>query len=282
VNERLDAPLHMDAAMLADAVGRTWGCNDLAGFVALFWPDGDIVHPYFKQPISPRIAMEVMNAAVKGTTRLKSFAVLSGSGEGVEDIIEMLFEETGTMSGGVPEYIGRVKVLANVSGHKIARMTIAGFELVSDGEVPSEEPSQFTQPFTSYEIAGKLASSWGGNDMSEFLSLFSLDALIVHPMLQAPARPKVVADVMNCNVKGETILRSAVPLTGDGSGVDDVMEMEFEETGNEIGYAPPIVGRMSITATIQNHRIVHMKVFGYQVAASPQPAHEIHSQRGAP
>jgi hypothetical protein len=254
-----------DALILAEAMGEAWGKNRLDAFVALFAPNGDIVHPYFKTSISPTVAMEVMNAAVSGETRLVEAKVIDGDGSGRADEVVMLFEETGDMNCVAPVHIGQMMVRAKIRDGLIDRMTIDGLLIVTRGEGAPIEPRLPERPLTSQVIAERLADTWSGNDMAGFLGLFAPGALIDHCLLAAPAPPQVVAEVMNCNVKGTTRLSALVLMKGDGAGRDDVLDLEFEETGVEIGFEPTVVGRMSITADVQNHQVTRLAVFGYQV-----------------
>ena len=255
----------LDGRALAEAVGSSWGKNDLAAFVALFRPDGDIIHPYFKEPISPRIAMEVMNSAVKGKTRLYRADLVSGDGSGREDDLTMLFEETGDMIGFKPKHVGLVKVRMKLRDHLVQRMFVDGIIVVDEHNGKELLKHRPVERLTAQEMAERLASTWGTNDMPSFLGLFAPGAMVKHAMLAEPASPCVVAEVMNCNVKGTTRLVSAVSVRGDGSGRDELVEMEFEETGEEVGFEPPIVGRLSILAELHDHLISALQVFGYQV-----------------
>lgn len=258
-----------DLAELAEALGEAWGRNRLEAFVALFAPDGDIVHPYFSSPTSPAVAMEVMNAAVQGETRLVDMRVFPGQGA---DEIVMRFEETGSMIGVSPRHVGLMRVRAKVRAGLVQRMTIEGLEIETRAAGEEIIPRRPATPLSSKEIAERLAATWGGNDMPTFLGLFAPGAVVDHVLLADPATPRVVAEVMNCNVKGATRLSGLALMKGDGSGTHDILDLEFEETGSEIGYAPTLVGRMSVSAEIRDHQIVHLKVLGYKVvdtAAAP-------------
>ena len=204
------------AERMSIALGEAWGNGRLEEFVALFDNDAEIVHPYFKHPVSPRVAMEVMNAAVSGSTRLRKCTVLSGSGEAENDTVDLSFEETGDQLGYQPQYIGEIGMLGTIVKRKFTRLEVKGIAVVD--ATSSEAPALIDYgSMSSIEIAVRLGETWGSNDMSAFLSLFSPDARVKHVVLSEETSPRVVADVMNCNVKGTTKLRSAV-LYGTGSG----------------------------------------------------------------
>ena len=105
----------------------------------------------------------------------------------------------------------------------------------------------------------------GSNDIVAFLSIFAPNAKMKHPVLSNEDSPRALADVMNCNVKETTRLRTFAPLKGDGSGADDTIEMEFEESGLELDYAPHRRGRMCIKAVVEQHRIERMEPHGFRV-----------------
>jgi hypothetical protein len=257
----------MDTQQLATALGDAWGKNDVTAFVQLFEEDGKIIHPYFKEPVMPQVALEVMNSAVKGRTILRQVEVTSGNGSGACDCARLVFEESGDETGRTPGNVAHVVATAEIRDTRIHTLTIHGFEVKP---VPGEaERTRYHRrdigaPNTR-RIAEMLGQCWGSNDMDTFVSLFAEGATICHVVLSEEQTPEVVADLMNSNVKGTTTLRSCAVLHGDGSGEDDVVELQFDETGNEIGYVPRLFGTMGITARIQNQRIVSLRVHGYHV-----------------
>lgn len=264
----------MKARELAEALGQAWGENDATRFVSLFNEDGRIVHPYFKHPVMPQVAMDVMNAAVKGTTVLRKVKLLQGTGDGLNDTLQLTFEESGDEIGRDLGHVGEINMVAELNNRRFSRLEILGFEIKKNKGLPSGTKYERRDlgKLTSREIAEMLGRCWGSNDMDDFISLFSADAKIQHVVLEQEAPPEVIADVMNSNVKGTTELRSFAVLEGDGTGLDDVIEIQFDETGEEVDYQPAMIGSMSITAAVQNHRITHLKVHGYQVidqSASP-------------
>lgn len=264
----------MRANQLAEALGAAWGRNDAEEFAALFHEDGQIVHPYFKHSVMPSVAMEVMNAAVKGSTVLRHVELRRGSGDGTDDALFLVFEETGNEIGRELGHVGDIQMLAELRDGRFSRLEVLGFEVKRNEQVAGGTRyvrRDVGRP-TSREIAEMLGRCWSDNDMDTFVSLFSEDARIQHAVLEEEAPPEVIADVMNSNVKGTTRLRSFALLKGDGQGLDDVLELQFDETGNEIGYQPSVQGSMSVTATIKDNRIARLQVHGYQVvdqSASP-------------
>ncbi|MBW4617008.1 MAG: hypothetical protein KME21_27950 [Desmonostoc vinosum HA7617-LM4] len=267
----------MKADELAEAIGKAWLQNDATTFISLFSEDAQIVHPYFKQAVAPSVAIEVINATVKPTTIMRKAKLLSGTGEGKDDVMELLFEESGNEIGRELGHIGEVAVTAEIKNHRFTKLIVHGFDVKTSSN--STDQNIYTRrdigKLTSKEIASILALCWGSNDMDTFVSLFSSDAKIEHPGLDGEVTPQVVADIMNADVSVTSKLKSFTLLQGDGSGKEDLIELESDETGKEAGYATRHTGTMTATVSIKAHRIAHLWVHGYQVTdtekhASPQ------------
>ncbi|MFO0572405.1 MAG: hypothetical protein U1A78_00260 [Polyangia bacterium] len=257
----------MDTQQIVTALGEAWEKNDVTNFAQLFDEDGRIIHPYFKEPVMPQVALEVMNAAVRGRTILRQVEVISGTGSGADDSARLVFEESGDEIGRTPGHVAHIVATVEIRDKRIHSLTIHGFEVKPN---PAEagrtryHRRDIGTPNTR-RIAEMLGQCWGSNDMDTFVSLFADGAMIRHAVLNEEQTPEVVADLMNSNVKGTTALRSCAVLHGDGSGEEDVVELQFDETGSEIGYVPRLFGTMGITARIKNHRIASMRVHGYHV-----------------
>ena len=263
----MDALNGMRAAELAEAIGKAWVQNDATTFISLFAEDAQIIHPYFKQAVVPSVAIEVINATVKPTTILRKSELVSGTGEGKDDVMRLVFEEGGNEIGRDPSHVGEVVVTAEIKNHRFTKLLVHGFDVKTSPNATTQ--SSYEQRnignLTSREIASILAQCWGSNDMDTFVSLFSCDAKIEHPGLDGEVTPEVVADVMNADVSVTSELKAFTLLQGDGSGKDDVIEIQSDETGKEVGYSPRHIGTMSATLSIKEHRIAHLRVHGYQV-----------------
>lgn len=260
----------LSAMQLAQTIGNCWGKNDMAGFVSLFAPNALIVHPFFKEPISPKIAADVMNATVCGVTTYRGFVLQEGEGDGKSDVIEMYFDETGDIAQYKPSYIGRMAVQAEIKNHKFARLLVHGYDLIN--RYPSRvwplERIEVGRP-TTKELTERIAKAWGSNDMQTFVSLFAEDGLIMHPLFKAPITPEIAADVLNSAMRGISIPQEPKLITGDGSGEYDVFNMYVYETGQECGYSPDVMGIMHLTVRLINHRIKELYVHGY----TPEPSY---------
>lgn len=264
----------MKANELAEAIGKAWLQNDATTFISLFSEDAQIVHPYFKQAVVPSVAIEVINATVKPTTIMRKSKLLSGTGEGKDDVMELLFEESGNEIGRDLGHIGEVAVTAEIKNHRFTKLIVHGFDVKTNSN--STDRDIYTRrdigELTSKEIASMLAQCWGSNDMDTFVSLFSSDAKIEHPGLDGEVTPQVVADIMNADVSVTSELKSFTLLQGDGSGKEDLIELQSDEAGKEVGYATRHIGTMTARVSIKAHRIAHLWVHGYQVTDTEKHA----------
>ncbi len=260
----------LSAMQLAQTIGKFWGKNDMTGFVSLFDPNAMIVHPFFKEPISPQIAADVMNATVCGVTMYRGFVLQSGEGDGKSDAIEMYFDETGDVAPYKPAYVGRMAVQAQIKDHQFTKLVVHGYDLINQNPTrvwPLERID--VGQLTTQEITDRIAQAWGSNDMQTFVSLFTEDGLIMHPLFKAPITPEIASDVLNTAMRGISIPQTPKLITGDGSGEYDVADIYVYETGQECGYNPDTIGIMHLTAKIINHRIKELYVHGY----TPAPAY---------
>lgn len=257
------------AMKLAEMIGRDWGNNTMDGFVSVFSPEAEIVHPFFRDPIPPRIAADVLNATVCGTTEYRGAVLIQGDGSGQDDVIDMYFDETGQTANYRPNYFGRMHVRAWIRDHQFTKLFVFGYELVQSN---STQPAPFQRlemgDLNVAEITRCIGEAWGSNDMTTFISLFSEDGIIMHPLFRNPITPQVAADVLNSAMRGITVPLQPKSIVGNGRGEFDVVEMFFNETGSEAGGLPDIMGVMHCTAKIINHRIKELYVHGYTPAPS--------------
>lgn len=257
----------MKASELAEAISKAWVQNDATTFISLFSAEAKIIHPYFQHAIVPSVAIEVINATVKPTTTLQKSELVSGTGEGKDDVMLLVFEEGGNELEREPGHIGEVAVTVEIQNHRFTKLIVHGFD-VKTSDNPNAQYTYFRRnigDLTSREITIMLAQCWGSNDMDTFVSLFSSDAKIEHPGLDGEVTPEVVADIMNADVSVTSKLKDFTLLQGDGSGQDDLVKIQSHETGREIGCTTRHIGNMTATVSIKAHRITHLWVHGYQV-----------------
>jgi len=260
----------LSTMQLAEAIGNCWGMNDMSGFVDMFYPNATIVHPFFKEPISPQLAADIMNATVCGVTIYKGFVLLEGNGDGKNDVIEIYFDETGDMAGYKPAYIGRMAVRAEIKNHRFIKLVVHGYDLINKNPTRIW-PLQCLDlgSLSTKEITARLTQAWGNNDMQTFVSLFSEDGLIMHPLFKAPITPEIAADVLNSAMRGTSIPQEPKLIIGEGSGEYDVADIYVYETGQECGYNPDTIGLLHLSVKIIDHRIKELYVHGY----TPLPAY---------
>lgn len=255
---------------LVEAIGNYWGMNNMNGFVEIFDPNATIVHPFFKEPISPQIAADVLNATVCGVTIYRGFVLLEGKGDGKNDVIEMYFDETGDIAAYKPAYIGRMAVRAEIKNHQFTKLVVHGYDLINKN--PTRVwPLQRLDigSLSTKKITDRIVEAWGSNDMETFVSLFNEDGLIMHPLFKAPITPDIAADVLNSAMRGISIPHKVKLITGEGSGEYDVADLYVYETGQECGYYPNNIGILHMTVKIIEHRIKELYVHGY----TPAPAY---------
>lgn len=254
---------NMNATQLAEYVGKCWGSND-EEFNLCFDEDAIIEHPFFSEPVSPQIAMEVMNATVKVTTSFHKVTILEGKGDGVEDVVRMEFIESGNCAGYVTEYDGNMIVDGWIKNHKFTKFKVYGYDVIKNSKRKSTsiatKPTEF---FSVDKLSEDIAAAWTSNDMEKFIGLFSEEALIFHPIINRPATPKEVADIINSGTEGISIPRKAKIISGIGDGKEDIVDMYFEETGEQLGYIPEEIGLMHVTLEIKEGKIKEMLVHGY-------------------
>jgi hypothetical protein len=254
---------------LAECIGGAWGGNCMDGFVALFTEDAEIVHPFFRDPIPPSLAADVLNATVCGSTVYRGFVLLEGDASGENAVIDMYFDETGQAAGYQPNYLGRMAVRGYIRARRFQRLLVHGYELIQRAAAAASPFPRIDvgTPDTA-ELTKRLGDAWGSNDMQAFTSFFAEDGLIMHPLFRAPITPLVASDVLNSAMRGTTIARRPKLIVGDGSGKFDVVDMFFDETGDQAGRLPAIMGVMHCTAKVVGHRIQELYVHGYTAEPS--------------
>lgn len=120
-----------------------------------------------------------------------------------------------------------------------------------------------------------IGEAWYTNDMETFLSMFTTDATIKHPLFANPVSAAVAADVLNGLVKPTGLLGD--PTHSARAGVaaaagEQVRDMSFVEamSGRNLsgggGRAPTHSARIEMTARIRQNRISYLDVHGFRVA----------------
>ena len=258
----------MNSLQIAERNGAHWGSNDPNAWISDFAPKATVMHPFFREAVTPTIAIEVMNATVCGTTEFDGCRLVKGDGEGIDDLVEMHFIETGTCAGYLPQYVGRMVVFARITFGLIAGLKVKGYDLIHSHPHRLRPFSRTIQRNTTRELPVLIAESWSQNNMASFCSLFAVGANIIHPLFSAPITPEIAADVLNSAMNGQSVARAPRLLMGDGSGEFDYAEMAFEETGDQVGYLPETMGVMHSSFRIANGQIQEMLVHGYQAERS--------------
>lgn len=258
--------MKLKSVELAEYVGECWGknCND---FISCFTEDGVIDHPFFSEVVSPTVALEVLNSTCRVNTKFNKCEIIKGNGEGLDDVIRMEFIENGTCAGYTPKYSGNMIVDAWVKDGKFTKFKVYGYDVISESKdinavvrFSQSTPYQF---ISVDNLLADIANAWMNNDMDKFISFFSNNAKIYHPIMNKPATPEEIADIINSGTKGISIPKKARLIKGDGSGKKDVVDLYFEETGKELGYVPGISGLMHVTINLSDGLISEMMVHGY-------------------
>src|SRR5262249_29416141 len=114
------------------------------------------------------------------------------------------------------------------------------------------------------ELVRAMGEAWYNNDMETWLTLFTPDATIRHPLFPEPVKPQVAADVMNGLVRKTGLLaepevnRPAGTAANARSG-EDLVEMAYAEalpgvkTSADAARAPQSGGKITMTARVSNH-----------------------------
>jgi hypothetical protein len=250
---------------LIESLIWSWKTNNDSRFIGLFTKDAKIQHPYFGIAISPRTAMKVINSAVEPKTKLIHQKHLSGIGDGVNDIVEVRFQEIGDKGNRKLNHICEIDLEIKVVNCKISKLKVLKFNSRQNKTnlVTQEIERINLGNLTSNEIAIALAECWGSNNMIKFISLFSESAKINHLALPKPMSPNEIADIMNSDVNVESELKSLKIVSGNGFGLEDRVELKFNEKGRKNFLWWKFVSVMNISAHIQNYRICEMTVHGY-------------------
>ncbi|NEZ93581.1 hypothetical protein EXM69_16955 [Clostridium botulinum] len=255
---------NLSAIEMAGLAGEYWGKNDGKGFGNLFSEDAIIDHPFFTKGVSPNTVIDVLNCTVCGTTVYDGCKLINGTGDGIDDLIEMKFIDSGENSGYTPQYAGRMVIEATIKNHKFTKFEVPGYELIQYNPTSERELKEVDiGDIDTKELVKLVGQAWANNNMGLFLSLFSEKGIIYHPLFKTPITPIIAADVLNSAMNGVSIPHKPKILKGDGSGVNDTVDMYFDETGDELGYLPDNMGIMHITAKIENHKFVEFLVHGY-------------------
>ena len=219
---------HFNSVEFAQSHGSHWGENDASAWQDDFAPQALIEHPFFQQRVTPLTASEVMNSTVCGTTEFDGCRLIGGDGSGQKDLVEMHFVETGRCAGYKPLYHGRMVVFATIANEKITHLKVKGYDLLHvrpTGRRPFQRVN--LAPLDATAVTKELASTWANNDMERFVSMFSTNGVIIHPLFTAPITPEIAADVLNSAMKGQCVPHDPKLLCGDGSGEDDVHRYAF-------------------------------------------------------
>ncbi|WDV46531.1 hypothetical protein PV797_02265 [Clostridiaceae bacterium M8S5] len=254
---------------IINKLGKMWSTNNYDGYLALFTEDALVTHPYFSQPVNVRVAMEVINAALSGYTKIVGQELIKGNGSGEDDVILVKYQETGDQIGSKLRYLGAMMVRLFIKDHLIYRSDVEGLVIYPN---PSVDVKDKKYTITEYgdistkEIVEKLSATWETNRIDEFISLFAKDAKIKHVILKDESTPEIIAEVMNCNVKGITKLTDYALVKGDGTGKNDTAEATFVETGTEMGFQPENVGKVMVSIVIKDHKISYLNIYGYKIS----------------
>ena len=251
---------------------KAWEDNECSDFMNLIAEDALIYHPYFKEPITAMEAMEVMNTAVSGTSKVEDYKLLEGNGDGNNDKVRLEMCDTGTQIKDI-HYVGLMPLLITITKGKITEITIekGRYKTINEAKLPKRGfPKKYKiekcfNQCSSLAVLIKLARFWGQNHKAECLSLFSDTAKARHVLYEEETTPLVLIDVMNSNVLGTTELYGFEIIKGDGSGRNDMVRAKFIETGDLIGYTPELQGVMNITLNIINSKIIYLDVEGYDM-----------------
>lgn len=124
---------------LAELAGKAWEDNDMDLFTSLFSEDAQIYHPLFKKPVTPELVSDVLNSPMEGYSKLTNVAVISGTGDGENDIIDMYFEETGTQLGYIPDKMGILHMTAKIKNKRFSEFIVHSYTPAENTYKSSEE-----------------------------------------------------------------------------------------------------------------------------------------------
>jgi hypothetical protein len=170
-----------------------------------------------------------MNSTVCGTTEFDGCRLIGGDGSGQNDLVEMHFVETGRCAGYRPLNHGRPLVFSTIVNQKITHLKVKGYDLLNvrpTGRRPFQRVD--LAPLDATAVTKERASTWANNDMAGFVSLFSTNGVIIHPLFTAPIAPEIAVGVMNSAMKEQSVPHDPKLLCGDGLGGDDCNDMHFD------------------------------------------------------
>lgn len=127
----------------------------------------------------------------------------------------------------------------------------------------SEQTNEKGAGMSPEQLAEAAGAAWSNNDKAGFLSLFTKDAKVYHPMFPDPVSPEAIVDVLD---KGAGYKLAHAEREGDG------IFMVFDQAAgkgqkSEVG-AIPILGK------IKNHKFSEFRVGPWAVRGKGEPLHK--------
>ena len=116
------------------------------------------------------------------------------------------------------------------------------------------------------ELVETLSIAWSENDRDTFVSMFSKEGVVKHPMFDGPTSPSTVMDVLSVNNHGRSIVQNFKVMDDDSHGLVDI-SFSSHETGIQMKSKGTKEGFIDMSAKICKNRFVELNVGRFKVRA---------------
>ncbi|HEX6949642.1 MAG TPA: hypothetical protein VF127_08570 [Nitrospira sp.] len=266
------------AEEFAWALGEAWSTRDGPTFLSLFTPDALVEHPLFSGPTP---VGTILFAACQANVSLTEPTDVQIGNGGIS--LELSFDDFGVQHNLLSEHVGTVRATATMRGRRASLLSVHGFGVRAatdedrkkfaeayGGQLPEPRPRRYSSSeidaMDMESFARALGEAWGGNDAETFISFFSSDALIHHPLFSAssgPLPPRTVVEVLNGSYIGTTVLQRVVEEGGQ-------MVALYDEVPDPYPTPSPVIPTMKVRARMRERRIEELYVDGYTVRHADQ------------
>ncbi len=262
----------------ADAMAQSWAERDGETFLSLFTPDALIDHPLF-------VGSVPVDTILTAACRANVSSTIPRSADISEDTLSVKFhfDDFGVLHGIIPERMGTISATLKLRNKRAAHMAVHPFFIRSASEedkalvlatreqagiVPKGDQGRYSDreidSMSPEQFAENLGKAWGNNDVATFVSFFTADALIHHPMFDEPVSPIVVGEILNGSYIGRTKFKQTYMSS------PSTLVVLYDEEATDLPNPASMIPTMKILAELTSNRIGTMHVEGYTVRHAEQ------------
>lgn len=238
-----------------------WEENKIKSIEPILSDDVILSHPYFKKEIvginNVISNLAIINLDYKGQSDIFDIK------EKVDGIVTVKIRET-PENGGKGQ-ISQYVVVEFTIIDKIKKIEFIGMELVMSSEYITEHQKYHAEhdigEATNTDIIKMLVDSWSENNRNGFISLFTSDAEIHHPLYINVLSPVMFFELMNSTVDVTSKISSIEPINGSDSMDGNRYLVRVLEMPKRIENS--VVGEMMLEVEFNSSRIKSILVEGY-------------------